>query len=91
MIRILPSTRLGERQWTQAHLAKVTGIRPSTISDLYNEMTDRVNLKQLDIICDALGCELSDLIVREPTPNHIELYREEQNARKRNAGTKTSA
>ncbi len=66
MIRILLSTRLGERRWTQAQLARVTGIRPATINDLYHEMTDRVSLEQLDIICEALECDLSDLIVRAP-------------------------
>lgn len=66
MIRILLSTRLGERRWTQADLARATGIRPSTINDLYHEIADRVNLEHLDLICEALGCELSDLIVREP-------------------------
>lgn len=67
MIRILLSTRLGERRWTQADLARATGIRPSTINDLYHEMADRVNLEHLDLICEALGCELSDLIVRDKT------------------------
>lgn len=66
MIRILLSTRLGERRWTQADLARMTGIRPSTINDLYHEIAERVNLEHLDLICEALGCELSDLIVREP-------------------------
>ena len=66
MIRILLSTRLGERRWTQADLARATGIRPSTINDLYHEIAERVNLEHLDLICEALDCELSDLIVREP-------------------------
>lgn len=66
MIRILLSTRLGERRWTQADLARATGIRPSTINDLYHEIAERVNLEHLDLICEALGCELSDLIVRAP-------------------------
>lgn len=66
MIRILFSTRLGERRWTQADLARATGIRPSTINDLYHELADRVNLEHLDLICEALGCDLSDLIIRVP-------------------------
>ena len=65
MIRILLSTRLGERRWTQADLARATGIRPSTINDLYHEIAERVNLEHLDLICEALGCELSDLMIRE--------------------------
>ena len=66
MIRILLSTRLGEKRWTQADLARATGIRPSTINDLYHELAERVSLDHLDLICEALGCELGDLIVRTP-------------------------
>ena len=66
MIRILLSTRLGERRWTQADLARMTGIRPSTINELYHELAERVNLEHIDLICEALGSEVSDLIVREP-------------------------
>ena len=69
MIRILLSTRLGERRWTQADLARATGIRPSTINDLYHEIAERVNLEHLDLICEALGCELSDLMIREENPD----------------------
>lgn len=66
MIRILLSTRLGERKMTQADLARATGIRPNTISELYHELVDRVNLEHLDIICEALHCDLDELIVRVP-------------------------
>ena len=66
MIRILLSTRLGEIRWTQADLARATGIRPNTINELYHELVDRVNLEHLDIICEALNCQLDELIVRVP-------------------------
>lgn len=66
MIKILLSRKLGELRWTQADLARATGIRPSTINDLYHELAYRVSLEHLDLICEALDCELSDLIVREP-------------------------
>ncbi len=66
MIRILLSTRLGERRWTQADLARKTGIRPSTINELYHELAERVKLEHLDLICQALNCELDELIVRVP-------------------------
>ncbi len=64
MIRILLSTRLGERRWTQADLARKTGIRPSTINDLYHDLAERINLEHLDLICEALDCDISDIIVR---------------------------
>jgi putative transcriptional regulator len=66
MIRILLSTKLGEVRWTQADLARATGIRPNTINELYHELVDRVNLEHLDLICEALECELDELIVRVP-------------------------
>ena len=64
MIRIYISRKLGELRWTQADLARATGIRPSTINDLYHEMADRVSLDHLDLICEALGCDLSEILVR---------------------------
>jgi putative transcriptional regulator len=66
MIRILLSTRLGELRWTQADLARKTGIRAATINELYHEITERVTLEHLDLICEALGCELYEIIVRKP-------------------------
>ena len=64
MIRVLLSSRLGEKRLTQADLARMTGIRPATINELYHEIADRVSLEHLDLICEALDCDLSDLIVR---------------------------
>lgn len=69
MIRILLSARLGERRMTQTELCRITGIRPATISEMYNEMVERVNLEHLDLICKALDCEVGDLLVREDDPD----------------------
>lgn len=66
MVRILLSTRLGERRWTQADLARATGIRPSTINEYFHELAVRVNLEHLDLICEALDCGLDEIIVRIP-------------------------
>lgn len=66
MIRIRLSTLLGERRWTQADLARRTGIRPNTINELYHDFADRVSLEQIDKICDVLECDLPDLLERIP-------------------------
>ena len=66
MIKLLLSARLGEKRLTQADLARMTGIRPNTINELYHELVDRVNLEHLDLICEALDCKLDELIVRVP-------------------------
>ena len=50
MIKIRLSVLLGERRMTQADLARITKIRPSTINELYHELTDRINLEHLDLI-----------------------------------------
>ena len=55
MIRILLSTRLGELRWTQADLARKTGIRPTTINELYHEFAERVNLEHLAYLRSILG------------------------------------
>jgi len=66
MVRILLSARLGERRLTQADLSRMTGIRKNTISELYNEIATRVSLDHLDLICEALDCDLTDLLVLQP-------------------------
>ena len=65
-VRIFLSRKLGELRWTQADLARKTGIRPAAINEMYHELCERVNLDHLDLICEALGCELSEILVWEP-------------------------
>ena len=67
MIKIHLSRMLGEKRMSQAELARQTGIRPSTINDIYNEMTERLNIDHLDRICEYLDCSITDLI--EYIPN----------------------
>lgn len=67
MIKIHLSRILGERRWTQADLARKTGIRANTISELYNELVERVNLEHLDKICEVLECDIEDIL--EYVPN----------------------
>ena len=67
MIKILLSRKLGEVRGTQADWARATGIRPSTINDYYHELTNRISLDHLDLICDALDCDIDDILVRIQT------------------------
>lgn len=54
MIMVFLSRLFGERRWTQADLSRAIGIRPSTVSDMYNEISERVSLEHLDLIFEAL-------------------------------------
>ncbi len=65
MIRIKLSTLLGEKKMTQSELARKTGIRKATINELYWELNESIKLDTIDKICEALDCEISDLLVRE--------------------------
>lgn len=62
MIKIHLSRILGEKRWSQAQLSRLTGIRPSTINDIYNEFVERINLEHLSRICAVLDCEVSDIL-----------------------------
>ena len=62
MVTVTLANRLKERRWTQADLARKTGIRPSTIGDMYNGYTERITLKHLGLICKALECDISDIL-----------------------------
>lgn len=70
-IKILLSKKLGELRWTQADLARKTGIRPNTISEMYNDICERVNLEHLNLICEALDCDLSEIMVYVPSSIRI--------------------
>lgn len=67
MVKIHLSRLLGEKRWSQAKLSRLTGIRPSTINEIYNEFAERLNVEHLDRICEALDCDLTDLL--EYIPN----------------------
>lgn len=71
MIKIMLSRKLGELRWTQAELARATGIRPNTINELYHDVAESVKLEHLDLICEALGCELEEILVRTPNKESI--------------------
>lgn len=59
MAQVLPCPRCGKQTMK---------IRPTTISDYYNEIAERMNLNHLDLICEALDCSPTEILVREPNP-----------------------
>lgn len=69
MIIIHLSELLGRQRMTQQQLALRTGIRPNTISDIYNEMCVRISIDHMDKICEVLNCDISELL--EYVPNEV--------------------
>ncbi|MCI9246951.1 MAG: helix-turn-helix transcriptional regulator [Clostridia bacterium] len=62
MIKIKLSDLLGKNKMTQKALADITRIRPATISKMYYEETKRIDIDQLNRICQAFNCEISELL-----------------------------
>lgn len=62
MIKINLRQLLNERNITQAELAKAARIRPSTVSDLCNNVAERFKFSHLDAICSILNCDISDIL-----------------------------
>lgn len=52
------------RQLSQFDLAKKSGMSPQNIQKLEQGRAKGIQLDTLDALCDALGCEIYDLLVR---------------------------
>jgi putative transcriptional regulator len=58
---------MGDQRINQAELARKTKIRPATINEYYHELVERVNLDYISRICEALDCEVGDILEYIPT------------------------
>lgn len=65
MITIQLRALLERRNMTQAELAKLTGIRPSTICDLCNNNASFIKIEHLERILTAVKCQFNDFFARE--------------------------
>lgn len=54
---------LAQRNMSQRELARLTGLRPNTISHLCSDEVDRVHLSTFETICKTLDIPLHELIV----------------------------
>ena len=64
MIQLRLAEMLEQRGRTAYWLAKETGVRYATIWEMANGQITRLNLDILDLICEALKCDPSDLMTR---------------------------
>lgn len=53
---------LMQKGLTQAELAQATGIRPSTVSQLCNNVAVSFKFSHLELICKYLKCDLNDIL-----------------------------
>lgn len=61
MIKCLLKVELAKNDLTQKDLAAMTGVRLPTINDMVTGKSKAVSLDNLDKICTALNCDISDI------------------------------
>lgn len=57
---------MGERKVKIADVSRDTGINRGTITRLYQETAERVDLEVLDKLCEYFSCGVPDLFERIP-------------------------
>ncbi|MHA6532308.1 helix-turn-helix domain-containing protein [Paenibacillus sp. BAC0078] len=64
-IKIRLKDILDQRGMSQRQLARQMNLRPSTINHLCSDSVDRVYIRTLEVICDALDISIHELIVED--------------------------
>lgn len=64
VIRCHLSRLMGERKLKIIDVARETGLNRSTVTLLYNETVQRIELDSIDKLCDLFDCEVADLLER---------------------------
>lgn len=64
-MKVILNDTLKQRGKSQYWLAHQTGIAASTLNNLCNNKTSGVQFYVLDKICDALNCDISDILARQ--------------------------
>ena len=63
MIKLNLNKILETRDMTRYQLAKITGIKYQTIDNYYKNKVVRYDSYILSKICEALDCEISDILI----------------------------
>lgn len=66
MINIKVAELMGKHKLTRKALSEMTGIRPNTVSLLWNGTIKRIEIEQIDKLCAALHCQPADLMEYVP-------------------------
>ncbi|MEK3791289.1 helix-turn-helix transcriptional regulator [Paenibacillus sp. FSL R7-0204] len=64
-IKIRLKDILDQRGMSQRQLARQMNLRPSTINHLCSDSVDRVYIRTLEAICEALDISIHELIVED--------------------------
>lgn len=62
MIRCHLARMMGERKMRIADVARETGLSRATVTLLYKETAQKVDLVAIDKLCDLFDCNIGDLL-----------------------------
>ena len=66
MVRCHLSRMMGERKMKIVDVARETGLHRNTITLLYNETANRVDIDTIDRLCSLFGCTVGELFEYSP-------------------------
>lgn len=71
MIKINLSRLMGEKRLKIADVARDTGLNRGTLTRIYYETAERLDVEVLDKLCNYLGCSIAELLEHVPdvSPN----------------------
>lgn len=55
---------MGEHKMKVKDVARETGLNRNTVTLLYKEAVQRIELDEIEKLCDLFDCEISDLLER---------------------------
>lgn len=64
-MRVYLSRLLGEHKKKISDVTRDTGVNRGTLTRMYYEDAERVDLEVLDILCQYFGCSIQDLLEPE--------------------------
>lgn len=70
MIQFKIAEIMGKHRMTKKELSEATGIRPNSVSALWHGTTKRIEIEQIDKLCEVFNCQPNDLF--EYIPNNTD-------------------
>ena len=65
MIRCHLARLMGERKMKIMDVARETGLNRNTVTLLYKETAQRIDLEAIDKLCDLFDCEVGELLEKD--------------------------
>ena len=62
MIRCHLARLMGEKKMKISDVSRETGLNRNTVTLLYKETAQRIDLEAIDKLCDLFECEVADLL-----------------------------